>query len=273
MMPAELTSITRLTGRTILIAPSDSEGRALLLTELGAFGARVIVCPTVEIGPPESYQSLDEAIENLYGYDWLIFSNANGVDYFLRRFRQLGREIGDLDALRVYAIGEATARTLEDSHAHVDLVAEQFKTVEIFAALATYAGGPENLGRLNFLIPRAAIARDHLSQMLEDSGARVDVVVAYRTAGPLHTELTNLNALLAGGGIDCIAFTSVASVQNFAQLFDANDLSGLLKGVAVACIDDITAKAAADCGLETAIMPIESTLPALARAIAAHFSR
>lgn len=272
MMPAELTSITRLAGRTILIAPSGSEGRALS-TELGAFGARVIACPAVEITEPESYAAIDEAIENLYGYDWLIFSNANGVDYFLRRFRQLGREIDDLDALRVCAIGEATARTLEESHIHVDLIPEQIKSEAVFASLSTYAGGAENLGRLNFLIPRAAIVRDHLSQMLEDSGARVDVVVAYRTAGPLDTKLTNLNALLAGGGIDCVAFPGVASVQNFVDLFDTNDLSQLLAGVAVACIDDITARAAANSGLETAVIPTESTPAALARAIAAHLSR
>jgi uroporphyrinogen III methyltransferase / synthase len=262
----------RLTGRTILIAPSASEGRALS-TELGTFGTRAIVCPAVEITEPESYQPLDEAIENLYGYDWLIFSNPNGVDYFLRRFRQLGREIGDLDALSTCAIGEATARTLEDSKVHVDLIPDQFKTEEILAALVTYAGGPENVSRLNFLIPRATITRDHLSQMLEDAGARVDVIAAYRTAGPLDKELTNLNALLAGGGIDCIAFTSPPAVQSFVDLFDTNDLSQLLAGVAVACIDDVTARAAANCGLETEIMSIECTLPALARAIAAHLSR
>jgi uroporphyrinogen-III synthase len=255
---------------TVLIAhPQD----AVFTAELEKHGARVIACPAVEITEPESHQPLDEAIENLYGYDWLIFRNANSVDYFLRRFRQLGREINDLDALRVCAIGEATARTLEESHIHVDLIPQQIKTEVIFAALATYAGGPESLGRLNFLIPRAAIARDHLSQMLEDSGARVDVVVAYRTVPPNDAVLVRIDALFAGGGIDCIAFISAPVVQELTQLFDTTDLSQLLAGVAVACIDDITAKAAANSGLETAIMPIESTLPALARAIAADRSR
>jgi len=55
-------------------------------------------------------------------------------------------------------------------------------------------------------------------------------------------------------------------------LFDTADLSALLKGVAVACIGDITANTAAEHGLTTDIMPTEYTVPALAQAIASYFS-
>jgi uroporphyrinogen III methyltransferase / synthase len=255
--------------RTVLVAgPQGIE----LTTELERQGARVIVSPSLKISPPESYAALDEAIENLYGYDWLVFTNANSVEYFLSRFQQLGRETNDLDALRVCAIGEITSRRLEDSQVHVDLIPEQFKSEVIFAALARYAGGPEKLGRLNFLIPRATRARDRLAEMLEEAGARVDVVVAYRTGAPPNTKLTNINALLAGGGIDCVAFLSASAVEDFAQFFDTNDLSEFLKGVAVACFDDDTAQTALQFDLQAGIAPIESTIAGLAGAIAAHFS-
>ena len=78
-------------------------------------------------------------------------------------------------------IGEATARKLEESHIHVDVIPEQLTSQAIFAALENYTGGSTNLRGLNFLIPRAAIARDSLPDLLANAGARVDVVAAYRT--------------------------------------------------------------------------------------------
>ena len=139
------------------------------------------------------------------------------------------------------------------------------------AALETYNGGPESLRGLNFLLPGAAISRDHLRQALEDTGARVDVVAAYRTASN-NSELVQLSVLLEGGGIDCVVFTAPASVRAFSQLLDTNDLSRLLKEVAVACADQATTQAATGFGLDSQITPVEFTIPELARAIASYFS-
>jgi uroporphyrinogen III methyltransferase/synthase len=125
---------------------------------------------------------------------------------------------------------------------------------------------------LNFLIPRAAVARDYLPLALEGAGGRVDVVAAYRTIRPQTQERGRIEALLAGGGVDCITFTSSSTVTNFAQLFDTDDLSQLLDGVKIACIGDITAGAAAEHNLRVDIQPAEYTTPALARAIAAYYA-
>ncbi|HYX41849.1 MAG TPA: uroporphyrinogen-III synthase, partial [Pyrinomonadaceae bacterium] len=78
---------------------------------------------------------------------------------------------------------------------------------------------------------------------------------------------------LMGGAVDCITFTSSSTVNNFAQLFDTNDLRALLAGVRVACIGDITAHTAAEFGLKTDIQPDEFTIPALAKAIADYFAK
>jgi uroporphyrinogen III methyltransferase/synthase len=235
---------------------------------LEANGARVVACPTIEIVPPESYAPLDEAIENLFGYDWLIFTSVNGVEHFLRRMEALGKEVGDLDGLRVCAIGEATSERLVAAHAHVDVMPQKFQAEGVFAALESYLGGRELFENLNVLLPRAAVARDYLPRALEEAGARVDVVAAYRTVRPATTDRARVEALLVGGGVDCITFTSSSTVHNFAQLFDTHDLSSLLAGVRVACIGEITASTAAEYGLRTHIQPAEFTAPALARAIA-----
>ncbi len=259
-----------LAGRTVLITRAAHQA-ADFISALEAYGARVLSCPVIEIVEPESYAELDEAIGNLWGYDWLIFTSVNGVDRFMRRLESTGRDVSELDELRVCAVGDATADRLRDERGHVDVVPHEFKAEGIFAALEDYLGGRDKFAGLTFLIPRAAVAREYLPQALQEAGARVDAVAAYRTVRPAGIERSKLEAKLIGGSVDCIAFTSSSTVANFARLFSTTDLRPLLEGVAVACIGDITAQTAADYSLHADIQPSEFTVPALARAIARHF--
>jgi uroporphyrinogen III methyltransferase/synthase len=259
-----------LAGRTVVITRATAQAGEFV-AELERYGASIIVCPTIEIAEPESYVRLDEAIDHLYGYDWLIFTSVNGVDFFLRRLTARNRETGDLDELKVCAIGEATAERLREARIHVDVVPAEFKAEGIFDALSQFVGNRELLRGLNVLIPRAAVARDYLPKALEEAGARVDVVAAYRTVLPENLDRGKLSAMLAGSA-DCIAFTSSSTVKNLGLLFDTHDLGEKLKGLVVACIGDITASTAAEYGLDVEIQPPQFTIPALARAIAEHYS-
>jgi uroporphyrinogen III methyltransferase/synthase len=261
-----------LDGRTIVTTRARSQSTGFT-AELERLGAHVLNCPTIEIVEPESFALLDEAIENLYGYDWVIFTSVNGVDFFLKRLEATGRDVSEMDELRVCAIGEATAVRLREASIHVDVIPEQFKAEGAYAAIESYLGGRASIDRLNFLIPRAAIARDYLPKALEAAGARVDAVPAYRTVRPQSSERGRVEAMLAGGGVDCITFTSASTVTNFAQLFDTTDLSRLLAGVAVACLGDVTAGTATEYGLRVDILPHEHTIPALTRAIVAYYSK
>jgi uroporphyrinogen III methyltransferase/synthase len=261
-----------LAGRTIVITRARAQA-ADFVAELERYGARVLVCPTIEIAEPESFARLDEAIDHLYGYDWIIFTSVNGVEHLLRRLQAREHQISELDDLRVCAIGETTAESLVAAHVHVDLIPDQFRAEGVFAALETFTGGRAALAGLNILIPRAAVGRDYLPRALEEAGARVDVVTAYRTVQPEGLERGRVSAMLAGGAADCIAFTSGSAVRNLAQLFDTNDLPAVLSGVAIACIGASTAKTAAEFGLPVDIQPRQFTIPDLARAIAEHFNQ
>lgn len=271
MTPQKLENEKPLAGRTVVITRARAQAEQFA-DELERYGARVISCPTIEIVEPDNYELLDEAIDNLYGYDWLIFTSVNGVKYFLLRLTERGHNAHELDDIRVCAIGESTATSLRDALIHVDVVPERFKAEGVFKALSDYLGDAEAFKSLNFLIPRAAAARDYLPLALEEAGARVDVVPTYRTVKPHTPELGRVAALLEGGAIDCVAFTSSSSVTNFAQLFDTLDLHKLLNGVAVACIGDITASTAVQFGLRVDIQPDEHTIRKLSAAIADYFS-
>jgi len=259
-----------LAGRTIVITRAANQADDFA-AELQQYSANVIVCPTIEICPLENYDRLDEAIAHLYGYDWIIFTSVNGVDYFFKRLATANRAVSELDELKVCAIGEATAEHLRELHVHVDVIPEEFKAEGVFKALESFVGGKPALQNLNVLIPRASVARDYLPKALEEAGARVDVVPAYRTALPADIDRGRVAAMLSGSA-DCIAFTSSSTVKNLGLLFDTQDLSGALAGVVIACIGDVTAATAREFGLQVGIQPRQFTILALARAIAEYFS-
>ena len=259
-----------LAGKTVVITRARAQADEFVRA-LEAYGAQVVVCPTIEIKELENYQRLDEAIEHLYGYDWLIFTSVNGVDHFFSRFKQSGHDTHELDEIKVCAIGDATAERLRRLHVHVDVVPSEFKAEGVYAALESFVGGQEALRGLNILIPRASVARDFLPTALEEAGVRVDVVPAYVTSLPDDLDKGHVAAMLSGNA-DCIAFTSSSTVRNLGQLFDTQDLSKPFANVVIACIGDVTSSTAAEYGLTTQIQPKEFTIPALAEAIADYFS-
>ena len=259
-----------LQGRTVIVTRAASQA-AELTAQLESYGAKVIACPTIEIREPDSYERLDEALDHLYGYDWLIFTSTNGVEYFLKRLSNRGLKIEDLDEIRVCAIGQRTTDKLHDAHVHVDLVPSLATAEGVFDALSDFVGGEEHLRSLNVLLPRAAVGREHLPKALEAGGARVDIVTTYRTVLPDHLDRGKLRAMLTGSG-DCIAFTSPSTIKNLAKLFDTHDLSKVLPGIAVACIGTVTAAAAAEYGLHVDIQPEQFTTNDLAQAIVDYYS-
>lgn len=259
-----------LAGRTVIVTRAASQAEELT-TLLENYGAQVIVCPTIEIRALDNYERLDEALDHLYGYDWLILTSTNGVEFFLKRLLERSLKIEDLDDIRVCAIGQRTADKLHEAHVHVDIVPSQSTAEGVFAALSEFVGGTERLRGLNLLLPRALVGRDALPKALEDAGARIDVVPAYQTVLPENLDRGRLSAMLAGSA-DCIAFTSPSTIKNLAKLFDTHDLSTTLPGVAVACIGSVTATTAVEYGLNVDIQPEQFTAASLAHAIAAYYS-
>jgi uroporphyrin-III C-methyltransferase len=98
-------------GRRIVTTRAKGQAGALT-SRLKDLGADVLELPTIEIQPAADYGPLDRALANLSSYDWLIFTSANGVSFFLDR---LDRSVTDLRALRakICAIGPATRAAVE----------------------------------------------------------------------------------------------------------------------------------------------------------------
>lgn len=212
-------------GRTILLSPHLSE----IAPALQEHGFSVVTWPELALQPAQNSAALDEAIENLFGYDWLVFANEDAVRFFLQRFATQEHDVSELDSLRVCAIGEKTVARLEHSRVHVDVIAPGAAGSSIVEHLATYLGGPASLQRLNFLIPQASIGREYLKREFEQADARADVVITYQTVAAKDvTRLSVLQSLLITASIDAVAFGDESDVIDVGRLFHTSDLSRLL---------------------------------------------
>lgn len=245
----------------VLLSPTDVDTE--IAKRLQTNGARILAWPELHTGPLESCGPLDEAIENLFGYDWLILKNCAAAEFFLQRFRDLDRDIDTLDDLRVGIVGESAAQTIRESQVHVDLPLDRFPVEGIFPAIASYLGGNDFVSGLNVLVPCANISREVFEEQLESQGARVDTVATYRTTAESQ-RLAQIKGLLLGGGIDCVLFTQPSAIEDMAALCDTDNVLGLLGGTSVCCLDQLTNDRATRFGM-TAVRPNEPSVDELAK--------
>jgi uroporphyrinogen III methyltransferase/synthase len=255
-----------LAGRTVVVTRAAAQAQRF--TELlRASGARVIEAPAIVIGPPPSWEPLDTALSALERFTWVVFTSTNGVLMVDRRLAALGSAWTALSARRVAAIGPATADALREHGVRVDVVPAEYRAEGLVSRLAPLLAAGDRV-----LLPRAAQTRDVLVTSLRELGVQVSEVAAYTTR-KAEGGAPRLGEALAAGSIDVVTFTSSSTARNFAEAFTDEERRAWHGQVAVASIGPITAATAAEYGLETDIMPVEYTIPALARAIADYFAR
>jgi uroporphyrinogen III methyltransferase/synthase len=243
-----------LLGKTVLVTRPRKQSEDIT-EQLEAVGATVIHCPTIEVLPPNSWAQLDGSIRRIREYDWVIFTSANGVRFFFERLGELAMEGSEVLSSRVVcAIGPATARALQNAGVAPRVTASDSRAEGALRAIIEHVGGEQNVGGLQFLIPRAKVAREILPASLRTLGARVDTVETYQTVKP-EIARDSILRLFTETSIDIVTFTSSSTVSNFASLVGLTDLSDLLAKVSIACIGPITAETANSYGLENIIQP------------------
>src|SRR5262249_15270096 len=76
-------------GKGVLVTRPRQQAGAMV-RRLEELGAEVFVLPAVEVREPADWGPVDRALAKLSSYQWLVFTSANGVDFFIRRLRQTG---------------------------------------------------------------------------------------------------------------------------------------------------------------------------------------
>lgn len=250
----------RLDGRRVAVTRGKG-GEDALSVRLRELGADVLDVPSVATAPPESWEPLDAALRTLARFDWVAFASATAVDATLARLGELGLPPPG-PALRLAAVGAATAARLAARLRAPDLVPPEATGAALAAALAPAVAGQR------VLVPRAAEGRPELLDGLAAAGAEVVAADAYRTVPASPQVLAPLGDALARGEVDAVAFAAPSAVRSVVA--GLGPRAGLLRRTALAAIGPTTAAALSEAGLSCAVRPDTASAPALADAIARH---
>jgi uroporphyrinogen III methyltransferase/synthase len=233
-----------------------------LSESLRGLGADVWEIPTIRIEEPSDMMEFGQLVQDSHGYDWLIFTSANGVDAFFRMFFKLYDDARDIGGIRIAAIGPATAARVRELHLKVDLQPAEYVAESIVKAFKE-SGSIENL---RMLLVRPEEARDVIPQELARLGAIVDEAIAYRTV-PETGDMTGGIERLRSEGADLITFASSSSVENFMKL-----KLELPEGIKMASIGPVTSKTMRELGLTVDIEARRHDIPGLVEAIRRGFA-
>ena len=190
----------------------QGEGRR----QLEALGAEVIDLPALVIGAPDEWGPLDDALEELEEFHWLVFSSANGVQAVEQRLQRRGGSLARRpETLRIAAVGRKTSALLEQLGAEPDFVPPDYVADSLIDNFPVSGWG------LRLLIPRVQSGgRTVLAEAFGEAGARVVEVAAYESRCP-ETMPEQAAAALASGRVAAITFSSGKTVTHTASLLEA----------------------------------------------------
>ena len=203
-------------------------------------GAEVLELPSICTVPVEDNR-LYEAFEKLAAYQWIIFTSPVGVEIFFDEMDRKEMDVRSLGQAKIAVIGEGTKKKLKEHHLLADFMPSVYDGETLGTELAKELQGDEKI-----LIPRAEAGNKKLTELLEQTGAKVDDIATYTTCYE-KSRLIDEKKEFETGSVDCVVFTSASTVRGFVEGTPGLDYTS----VKAACIGKQT-KAAADAyGMQT----------------------
>ncbi len=245
-----------------IVVTRTREQAGELSKSLRDLGADVVELPTIRIEHPEDHQSFAELVTHAHEYNWLVFTSPNGVERFFDAFFSSYPDARSLGNPRIAAIGNGTAKKIQEYRFAVDLIPERFVAEGLIDAFKK-----ESIENLTILWVKAAESRDVIYDGLTALGAIVDECIAYRTV-PETEDPTGAKARLAEQGADMITFTSGSTVDHFFDL-------GLdwPEGCVAGSIGPVTSETLRKHGVPPAFEANPHDIPGLTAAIVKYFKK
>jgi uroporphyrinogen-III synthase len=245
--------------RVVVTRPQHQAGD--LAERLKALGAEPILVPAIQVSPPADWKPIDQAINNLQQFNWVVFTSANGVESFVSRMRELGVEVRNLSNCKLAAIGPATASVLAKYIREPDFIPSVFISDAIAEELGEVKGQ-------KVLLARADIARKDLAVILKEKGAEVTQVAVYRVEGNIDDRIQEeLKGYVGQTPPDFITLTSPSAARGLLRILEEAGLEKWMGLSALICIGPITGKAVEEMGFKPTRIAQEHTTDGLVQAI------
>lgn len=200
-------------GQRVLVTRTRQQASALR-DKLQQLGASVIEAPTIEVHPPDDWSIVDDALQHLNRFDWLVVTSPNAVTALRDRLAALQRDGRALAPVRIAAIGDATLDALRQ---HLAVTPDLVPPRAVGEALAAAIIPQLEAGGSRVLLLRADLARPALPEALTAAGAAVTELTLYQTRRAA-TLADHVLTALRDGAIDWVTFTSSSTATNLAEM-------------------------------------------------------
>jgi uroporphyrinogen-III synthase len=255
-----------LAGKRVVVTRAPEQAQDLVRA-LERLGAQVLLLPTVAFAPLEDWRKLDEELQRLDWFDAVLFLSRNAVRYIFDRCAQLGIKLEMLQSPKrvIAAVGPGTADEITARGLQVDYMSKGRTGDALVRELR------QSLKGRKVLLPRSDRGDDSLLDSLQEAGAEVTSVIAYRTAAP-ETLDPKILARIRGWEVDVIAFASPSAFRNLSTAMGSNsDIAGLSSHIRFAAIGPTTARVMREAGVPVEIEASEASAAGLADALAKYF--
>jgi uroporphyrinogen III methyltransferase / synthase len=237
-----------LAGRRIAVTQRADLARPLL-DALRLRGAEVLAVPATRWLPHPDRQKLEKALAALGSYDWILFSNPQGIDIFFDRFFETHRDVSELGPAKLGAYGPMTGAALRERGLRPTAVAPDHKTPLILRAI-TDCG---SVCGQKFLILRGELATERVPEALAELGALVEAVPCYAVE-PERGDPTGDAAKLVERGAEWIVFASGLAIEHFHARFDLPKLVARFPRLRLAIASETINWALQELGLVPAVI-------------------
>ncbi len=250
-----------LAGRTVLVTrPARRGGK--LARRLEALGAVVEVRPTIALETPSDPAPARRAVRRLGEFDWIVFTSANGVRFFLARLREAGSRVADVRA-RIASLGPATGAVLEESGLKPARTAEQPTAEGLAATLRDAVEGRR------VLVVGPEVSRPVLADALRDAGAEIEAVAFYRNVAAEGVD--DVAERVCRGCYDVVVFTSPSTLHRLIEggWSPRSQVLRALGDADLVAIGAVTAQAIVELGLRVSATAATPSDDGIVRAVCA----
>ncbi len=178
-------------------------------------GAKIYDFPAICIGDPDNLNPLDEALQEIQNFHWIIFSSGNGIKFVDKRLRYLKSSLRECSKkTKIAVVGEKTAKTLDEFGITADFIPPEFIAESLIENFPISGYG------LRIFLPRVQTGgRNLISDQFRNAGSRVVEAAAYETRCPDSVPQQTIKAI-KDRKVDAMIFSSGKTVLNSAFLLE-----------------------------------------------------
>jgi uroporphyrinogen-III synthase len=251
-----------LRGKRVVVTRAAEQSEQLV-EALKAKGAVPVILPMVAFAPPDDQKPMDDALRGMQDYDWVFLTSQNALKALGERAHALKLDLLEaFSGVKIAAVGPATAEAALGAGLRVAYVASKHLGTALAEELASEVHGKR------VLLPRSDRANPELVGVLQQLGAKVNEVCAYKTIRPQ----SDTDAAAMTREADAVLFFSPSAVHHLLDLLGSNEFVSLSQRSVFAAIGPVTEQALHKTGALRVLLARDTSAGAVVESLTDYFA-